>query len=243
MQILLFDFLNAYPYQRALELAGLSYQLYPSPRAVWEAWRAGVGDAALLPLAGALNRPEGWTSWGIASRGVVASVLFVSEKPISAWRHVQLDERSLSSVRIIRHLVEKKALPPLHFLIDSNDAVQADAQLLIGDEALRQKGRYSYWLDVGTLAYETFRRGTVYALWWVRSPYQYTLSRIWRWYLPQRMQWVADAARRYGFSPQEIENYWELLWYRLPRLGLRYWSRVFRRASAEIPHEMPSEGL
>lgn len=233
MRIRLFDFLNTYPYQRALQAAGIAFELYPSPREVWEAWRQDPGDAALLPLASVAACSVQFSRWGIASRGPVLSVLLLSDYPPDEWQAIHVDVRSISSVRILQQLMKKGHLPkvPLH-----NDACdgQLHARLIIGDEALRCASAYSTAIDLGAIAYRTLRRGTVFAVWWAQPAVRALLSRLWRRYLPKAYWWSEEAARRYGFTPQLVRRYWGHLWYRLPPLGRRYWKRIFCLLQAQM---------
>lgn len=227
MRIQLFDFLNAYPYQRALQAAGIPFELYPSPREVWEAWRQDPGDAALLPFAAIAPLTKKVSRWGIASRGPVLSVLLLSHYAPSSWQAVHVDARSVSSVGILRHLMENGSLPQVPLRQESANGIP-QAHLIIGDEALRRTEGYSTVIDLGAVAYGALRRGTVFAVWWARPAVRALLGRLWRRYLPMAYQWSEAAAGYYGFSPELVRRYWRQLWYRLPPLGRRYWERVFR---------------
>ncbi|MCS6894661.1 MAG: hypothetical protein NZZ60_00745 [Bacteroidia bacterium] len=233
MLIRLFDFLNAYPYQRALQEAGLSYELYPDPRQVWEAWKRYPGDAALLPFAAIASEQRRTLRWGIASRGSVRSVLLVSTHPPNSWESIRIDKRSLSSKQILLHLMRRGALPSLPLL--STD-VQTDgriADLVIGDEALRIHRTYPYEIDIGALVYSVLRRSSVFAVWWVRPEVRGLLSRTWRNNLSPSTEWIKAAAAKYGFFPGEINDYWKRLRYRLPMIGYAYWRRRFRQGVME----------
>lgn len=226
MRIRLFDFLNAYPYQCALQAAGIPYELYDSPREVWAAWQADPGDAALLPLAAVAALPGQLSHWGIASLGAVGSVLLLSERHPKFWEAVHVDERSMSSVGILRHLMDKGFFPSLPLYTDGERSLST-ARLVIGDTALRTMGRYPYQIDLGALAYSAFCRGTVYAIWWMRDQASAPLARIWYQYLPKAKSRIFEAAKRYDFPPETVRQYWRLLRYRLPPLGRHYWRGVF----------------
>ncbi|MCS7152770.1 MAG: hypothetical protein N2253_06435 [Bacteroidia bacterium] len=234
MLIRLFDFLNAYPYQAALQAAGIPYRLYPSPRAVWEAWKEDPGDAALLPLAGAASVKVGLSRWGIASLGPVRSVLLLSDTPTEKWNAVEIDDRSLSSVAMINHLMRKGLFPRLPFLPQQSHKLPSTARLLIGDEALQAAYAYPYRIDIGEIAYHKLRRGTVFAIWWALPKYAKELGKLWRRFLPARSVWIEEAGQRYGFSPDLVREYWRCLRYRLPRLGTIYWKKVFQEESESL---------
>ncbi|MCS7296747.1 MAG: MqnA/MqnD/SBP family protein [Bacteroidia bacterium] len=243
MQIRLFDFLNTYPYQRALEAGGLPYELFSDPRCLWEVCQASPCEAALLPYGAVKPLHTGLTRWGIASRGQVKSVLLIGEMPPSSWKRLVIDRRSLSSARIVRHLMEKKALPLWTLLSENNEALDTSTgRLVIGDTALSLREKYPYALDVGEIAYKQLNRGTVYAIWWMSARVRGLLVRIWRRYLPQRWRWVEEAAQRYGFSPERVRAYWKTLHYRLPPIGRAYWRRVFNQEEEKAKPSAASEG-
>ncbi|MEN3040793.1 MAG: MqnA/MqnD/SBP family protein [Bacteroidia bacterium] len=229
MLIRLFDFLNAYPYQRALQEAGLPYELYADPRQVWEAWKRFPGDAALLPFAAVAHLQRRRPRWGIASRGAVRSVLLVSTHPPTAWESIRVDERSLSSKRILLHLMEKGVLPRLPLLPASSQTAKRVADLVIGDEALRLHRYYPYEIDLGALSQKALHKSSVFAVWWTRREVRGLLSRIWMSKIFLSSEWIIAAATRYNFRPSVVKDYWRGLRFRLPAIGHAYWQRQFRK--------------
>lgn len=241
MRIRLFDFLNAYPYQRALQAAGISYELYDSPRDVWVAWQADPGDAALLPLAAVAAAPLRLSRWGIASRGSVLSVLLLSDTPPEQWQAILVDQRSMSSVGILRHLMNRDLFPSLPFCTGT-ERERSTVRLIIGDAALRDSSAYQYQIDLGALACTALRKGTVYAVWWMRNHIRARLARVWHDHLPGASLWIPDAAGRYGFPPETIRRYWRHLRYRLPPLGRHYWRGIFTREAHRSSLSEPLRG-
>lgn len=229
MRIGLFDFLNAYPYQRALQEEGLDYTLFPHPRLGVAAWQAGEWDAFLLPLASLCVVRRALLPWGIGAKGPVGSVLLLGTHPPATWRYLQVDARSTSSVALVRWAMWKGLLP--RWEIGTEARPYPSGQLWIGEEALRQRPHYAYSIDVAELLEKATERTVVFAVWWVRTPrVAARLSRVWRKMAPT-LEWRQAAAQRYGFSVEEVEWYWGQLQYRLPRASLRYWQRVCRQVS------------
>ncbi|MCX8112148.1 MAG: hypothetical protein N3E49_02965 [Bacteroidia bacterium] len=229
MLIRLFDFLNAYPYQRALQSVGLPYELHTSPREVWEAWRKHPGNAALLPFAKVAYMPKGLSRWGIGSRGAVQSVLLLSEGPPQHWGGIRIDRRSISSAAILYHLRDLGFLSSLPIIDSGESCPYPTADLIIGDDALRLAPTFPYKVDLGEVSYRLLRRGNVFAVWWVDSEHLQQLDKIWRRFSPPPASWIEEAALRYGFSAERVRSYWRSLRYRLPPLGRAYWRRTFRR--------------
>ncbi len=227
MRIGLFDFLNAYPYQRALQQQGLEYTLFSHPRLGTAAWQAGSWEAFLLPLAAIPRGPGYLLPWGIGANGPVGSVLLLGTDPPHTWQYLQVDARSTSSVALVRWAMQKGLLPIWE--VGTAPKPRPSGQLWIGEAALRRRSIYPYSLDVAELVQNATGRTVVFAVWWARTrQVAVRLTRAWR-----RMcitpDWVEAAAQRYGFSALEVERYWRQLRYRLPRLDIQYWRRVYRQ--------------
>ncbi|MCX7607378.1 MAG: hypothetical protein N2170_08975 [Bacteroidia bacterium] len=227
MRVVLFDFLNAFPYQRALDEAQIPYTLLPNPQAVVQAWRESRWDAALLPMAVLSRGAFPVLSWGIGSCGSVLSVLLLGEAPPSRWEYLLLDPRSTSSRALVIWCMQKGALPawPVLAAKPSNDLV--GGRLVIGDDALRLSKTTSYAIDMGNIASRLGRKPVIFAVWWVRPPFRNLLARTWK-TLRKKERWIPEAARRYGFSEEEVSAYWHALTYRLPPIALAYWRRIYR---------------
>lgn len=227
MRIGLFDFLNAYPYQRALQQAGLEYTLFAHPRLGVLAWQSEAWDAFLLPLATLRMVRHHLMPWGIGAKGPVGSVLLLGKQPPTSWHYLQVDARSTSSVALVRWAIQKGLLPAWE--IGTEARACPSGQLWIGEEALRRRPNYPYNIDIAELLRKATGRTVVFAAWWVRTRSVATqLSRVWR-KMRFPLQWMGEAAQRYGFSAQEVEHYWGQLCYRLPRTSLRYWRRIYRQ--------------
>ncbi|MEN2992652.1 MAG: MqnA/MqnD/SBP family protein [Bacteroidia bacterium] len=229
MQILLFDFLNAYPYRRALEKAGLRYTLLPTPREVLKAWEAGEGDVALLPVAAARD-VRFLLPWGIGSQGPVQSVLLVSHFPLEKWRQIELDGASTSAAAMVRYAIKQGALPDLPITAGELSEMPG-ARLVIGNAALTAGLLYPYVLDLGQLMYELTHRTVVFAVWCARQAEAQVLEAHWQ-NMPFTSQLLKEAAQRYGFSSARIQTYWQALRYFLPLSDILFWKDLLSAFTA-----------
>jgi chorismate dehydratase len=109
---------------------------------------------------------------GIISRGPVNSVLLTGGKPAEFAETVNLDPSSLTSCTLAA-LWYRECLGRTprfsRFPIDSEEAGRCDAQLAIGDAALRRNGMAECQVDLGAAWEEWVGHPFVYAVWLVRS--------------------------------------------------------------------------
>lgn len=224
MRILLFDFLNAYPYQAALKEAGVTYTLLPDPRQVSEAWKKEKPDAALLPFPAFLDEPEAWLEWGIGSTGAVRSVLLVSDTDPDHWHAIEVDSRSTASVALLRWLMAQGHLPQRPLVAQARGP---HGRLVIGDTALRLHKTFPILLDLGEIAVQAGGLPVVFAVWWVQPSLRRRLAELWAARVPD-LQQASYAAIRYSFSTQEVIAYWQSLQYPLPRSLLETWAVRYR---------------
>jgi len=108
---------------------------------------------------------------GIISRSAVNSVLLTGEVPIEEARTVNLDPSSLTSCALVCLWYKERVgrIPQFsRFPLGSPQASGCDAQLAIGDEALRRSGSFAYQVDMGAAWREWMGHPFVYAVWLVR---------------------------------------------------------------------------
>lgn len=141
------NFLNAQPVvvplcRRARD-AGFA-MVFDVPGALAERLAAGVLDLAMIPAIEYLKRAQEYRlvpGLSIASRGPVGTVLLVSGKPLGEAARVAVDERSRTSVALLKILFGDLFPPGVHFSPlppDVSSMFDAhDAALIIGDQALR----------------------------------------------------------------------------------------------------------
>ena len=141
------DFLNAQPLlvplKRVAEKADLELVL-DVPSALAGRLKAGELDLAMIPSIEYLRNAGVYRLFpalSIASRGPVSTVLLISKTPLLEIRSLAADNRSLTSVALLRILygdsfadpIEMHAADPdLSLMMENHDAA-----LLIGDQALK----------------------------------------------------------------------------------------------------------
>ena len=163
-------YLNSEPFFACLE--GVE-QVSMVPRALGAVMLRGELDAGLLSLADALALGDAidLLPFGIATSGATGSVHVWSHRPLAALHGatIGVTGETSTSVRILRMLLEQRygvkdaRWTTLH--------ADADAVLLIGDEALRQRGRaarFACCTDLGTEWAEWTGLPAVFASWVIR---------------------------------------------------------------------------
>jgi chorismate dehydratase len=98
---------------------------------------------------------------GIVSKGAVNSVVLYSDKKISQIKTVKLDKDSKTSNALIEVLFKNYFKQDVKFSIDGD----ADAELLIGDKALKNASLYPRVLDLGQCWFEWTKLPFVFAAW------------------------------------------------------------------------------
>ena len=169
-------FLNSAPFFHGLSLPP-RYELADcAPREAGQAASAGELLAGLLPLADYLRLEETFERigrFGIAVRGRARSVMLFSRAPIRMLdgAAIAVTDQTSSSYLLLRLLLEQRyRLAPASYM--RGQQPDADALLLIGDEALRfsrTNTRYPFEVD---LAFEWWlwqHLPFVFAVWAIRK--------------------------------------------------------------------------
>jgi chorismate dehydratase len=159
------DFINSQPLlgplrDRALE-AGLEIKT-DSPARLAEQLAAGKLDMAMIPAIEYLKRADSYRLFpnvSISSRNKVGTVLLVSRVPLNAIRSLALDNRSRTSVALLRILYSKEFSGGLKLSQQEPDTEKMlqnnDAALIIGDQAL---GFSEQNVSIYDLSEEWFKR-------------------------------------------------------------------------------------
>lgn len=181
MRVAKIPYLNSLPFFLGLEEdppPGVEF-VEMAPRELGRLAREGTIDAGLIPVTDFFaveGRYDRLGPFGIAVAGRVESVLLLSEKPLAALggARVGLTEASSASVRLLRLLLEvREGVRPAAYVRGAGGTVvSADAQLLIGDEALAATAAGPPAPFVFDLAEEWMRwQGLpfVFAVWVVRK--------------------------------------------------------------------------
>jgi chorismate dehydratase len=191
---------------------------------------AGSVTAGLLPVADFLrlqDRFERLGNLGIAVRGRCGSVLLLSRVPMRQLGGctIQVTEQSSTSVVLLRLILEQRyELAPRAY--ESGISEDADAILVIGDEALRRRAgnrQFPYEID---LAFEWWlwqHLPAVFAVWAVRTDApaadkQQLLRALHRQLavnVPRAGELAAARAADLGVPAEELTAYLENFIYRL----------------------------
>lgn len=135
--------------------------------------RAGELDVSVVSVMEAALRPDAYRllpDLAIACDGPVESVLLVSRRPPDELddRLVALSRHSLTSVYLVKLLLEKAYQVRPRYAGDDR-AGEAEARLVIGDEALRLGPRFPHSVDLGKAWYTLTGLPFVFAVWAVRA--------------------------------------------------------------------------
>ena len=174
------NFLNAQPVLVPLLEFAKQYGLemvLGAPAQLAEQLNAGKLDLAMIPTVEYFHRAEDYRLVPhvcIASRGAVRTVLLVSRKPLEDIRSLALDERSRTSVALLKILFAGRLSKDVRFVSSQPDASEMlknhDAALIIGDQAFRVSSGAE--LEVYDLSQEWYRhtgKSFVHAVVAVRS--------------------------------------------------------------------------
>lgn len=158
-----------------------------TPRDIARAVREGGCDAALLPVA-ALAHAHGYDDslpFGIACTGEVMSVGLFSRLPLESLlangAEVHVTKESVTSARLLEHLMQKRHGRHLPLCVEDGDA---PAQLLIGDAAMmaQASGAWPCVYDLGAWWLESTGLPFVFARWVVRRGLErHAVARVSRW--------------------------------------------------------------
>jgi chorismate dehydratase len=161
--------LNTVPLTRGLE----DQIIYATPAKLAEMLRRDELDAALVSVVEPLlnDRYDVLDEIAVASLGEVKSVLLAHRQPLEQMREVFCDTASLTSVRLLRVLLEERGLKPeFKPLPDYNFAPPPDNLMLIGDPALDFLfGQHDHEIfDLGAGWFEMTGLPFVFAVWALR---------------------------------------------------------------------------
>ena len=148
------------------------------PRDLGREAEAGSVDLGLMATGDYLRLRERFEllspPMGVATRGPVQSVLLFSRRPAGglAGALVSVTPETSTSIRLLRLLLDvRRGLTGVRY-IRGLEPAQADAQLVIGDQAMRMRQKrpsgFTHTLDLGADWLEWTGLSFVYAVWAVR---------------------------------------------------------------------------
>jgi chorismate dehydratase len=206
------DFINVIPLHRHLKPHPGFQEICAVPSALNRMVAGGELDLSGVSSVEYAHHAEDYLllpDLGLFSRGAVASVLLLSQEPMSAWqgREIEVPFESDTSVALLRLLLRR--LWNLDCtLVAEGKAAQPAAALRIGNRALAEaaSGRWPQVWDMGQVWWDWTGLPFVYALWVVRWEVAERrgaeVARLHRALLAARDQGVAD---RQGCARQAAE--------------------------------------
>ncbi len=167
--------IGSVPYLNSVPLTwGLEKEIaFLPPNELGMCIRAGDLDAALLSITEVLfqDRYRILDGMGVCSRGPVGSVFLAHSSPIEEIREIYCDPASLTSVNLLRVLLQRRGVRPKWRVLENYESArERENVLLIGNPAIRflsQNIRHHIW-DLGQAWEEEMNLPFVYAVWVVR---------------------------------------------------------------------------
>jgi chorismate dehydratase len=207
------------------------------PRDLGREAEAGGVDLGIMAAADYLRlkpRFEMLAPLGVSARGAVQSVLLFSRRPVAALEGalISVTPETSTSIRLLRLLLGVRREFKNVRLMRGLEPTQADALLLIGDQAMRTRKRppegFVHTLDLGEDWQEWTGLPFVYAVWAVRTALDATTKSDLRAFveasLAAGLASLPDVARREtgpGWSADEVEGYLRRFNYRFGPEELR----------------------
>jgi chorismate dehydratase len=202
-----------------------------APRELGREAEAGGVDLGLMASGDFLrlrDRFELVSLLGVAARGPVQSVILFSRRPAKALGGgvISVTPETSTSIRLLKLLLNvHRGLDDVRY-VRGLEPSQADALLLIGDEAMRTRNRppdgFVNTLDLGADWLEWTGLPFVYAVWAVRSELESATKNSLRAFLEASLAAglasLPEVARREtgpGWSAAEMEAYLRRFHYRL----------------------------
>lgn len=208
------SFSNSAPFRALAELPGLDYQENP-PLENARKLASGSVDIACIPIAEYLAM-EGvrCLPFGIGARGPVESVLIFSQVEAPEIRSIVLDGSSRSSAMLTRLLFADRDINFQTGMADEalKKVSGTTAALIIGDRAMRERGRFPVELDLAKLWHERTGYPMVFAVWAVRAdhysePLMRELCTALARGIAERESYSRRWAALHGASPESIVRY------------------------------------
>jgi chorismate dehydratase len=207
------------------------------PRDLGREAEAGTVDLGIMAAGDYLRlkpRFELLAPLGVSARGPVQSVLLFSRRPVAALEGalVSVTPETSTSVRLLRLLLGVRRGFKETRLVRGLEPTQADALLLIGDQAMRTRKRppegFVHTLDLGEDWLDWTGLPFVYAVWAVRTAVDEAAKRELRAFveasLAAGLASLPDVARREtgpGWNADEVEAYLRRFQYRFGPEELR----------------------
>lgn len=157
-----YPFLNGIRKSKVMEQIDLSVD-YPSACA--QKVIDDQADIGIIPTAALLSLPEYYinTDFCIGTEGAVDSVFIFANKPIEEVRTFRLDKQSRTSNGLARILIKNYWKQEVELVTD--ESVEPDAYVLIGDRTFGKKNAVPYVYDLGKEWFNFTGLPFAFALW------------------------------------------------------------------------------
>lgn len=157
-----YPFLNGIRKSKVMEQIDLSVD-YPSACA--QKVIDDQADIGIIPTAALLSLPEYYinTDFCIGTEGAVDSVFIFANKPIEEVKTLRLDKQSRTSNGLARILIKNYWKQEVELVTD--ESVESDAYVLIGDRTFGKKNAVPYVYDLGKEWFNFTGLPFAFALW------------------------------------------------------------------------------
>ncbi|WP_312790271.1 menaquinone biosynthesis protein [Sphingobacterium sp.] len=157
-----YPFLNGIRKSKVMEQIDLSVD-YPSACA--QKVIDDQADIGIIPTAALLSLPEYYinTDFCIGTEGAVDSVFIFANKPIEEVKTLRLDKQSRTSNGLARILIKNYWKQEVELFTD--ESVEPDAYVLIGDRTFGKKNAVPYVYDLGKEWFNFTGLPFAFALW------------------------------------------------------------------------------
>ncbi|WP_312741413.1 menaquinone biosynthetic enzyme MqnA/MqnD family protein [Sphingobacterium multivorum] len=157
-----YPFLNGIRKSKVMEQIDLSVD-YPSACA--QKVIDDQADIGIIPTAALLSLPEYYinTDFCIGTEGAVDSVFIFANKPIEEVKTLRLDKQSRTSNGLARVLIKNYWKKDVELVTD--ESIEPDAYVLIGDRTFGKKNAIPYVYDLGEEWFNFTGLPFAFALW------------------------------------------------------------------------------
>lgn len=162
------SYTNTYPFLNGIRKSKVMDQIDLSvdyPSACAQKVIDDEADMGIIPTAALLSLPEYYinTDFCIGTEGAVDSVFIFSNKPITEVETLRLDKQSRTSNGLARVLLKNYWKRDVQLITD--DGVEPDAYVLIGDRTFGKKNTVPYVYDLGKEWFDFTGLPFAFALW------------------------------------------------------------------------------
>lgn len=162
------SYTNTYPFLNGIHKSKVIDQIdlsVDNPSACAQKVIDDEADIGIIPTAALLSLPEYYinTDYCIGTEGAVDSVFIFANKPIEEVRTLRLDKQSRTSNGLARVLIKNYWKKEVKLVTD--ESIEPDAYVLIGDRTFGKKQSVPYSYDLGKEWFNFTGLPFAFALW------------------------------------------------------------------------------